>query len=303
MADEINLMNVLPQYFRPVVEFQQIMSLGEAGLRQMEAGMKRVRDNCFIQTCDGSVIDYYENLLNIKGNTELPLEERRTLVLIQYYARPLFTLPMLKELLSLAVGKGNYSIKCIYDKYQMKVAVAEQDTKLVKALYTMVFLRRPAHIELLFYAEYKSRCRVSPELEAAVRFCDGFYPRFNLSHLRLDRTWKLDGSRILSGYNSAGTIDLYPVSMEIHIPVEEQLKEASGIRLQQKACEKAEAVPCIAISSSVSAGAASCQSLTVIVFCEEKTEVGEITIYNQNIMNNTWKLNGKRKLNGGSYKR
>ena len=44
MADEINLMNVLPQYFRPVVEFQQIMSLGEAGLRQMEAGMKRVRE-------------------------------------------------------------------------------------------------------------------------------------------------------------------------------------------------------------------------------------------------------------------
>lgn len=65
-----------------------------------------------------------------------------------------------------------------------------------------------------------------------VRFQTCFYPRFNLPHLKLDRTWKLNGNRKLSGYNSRETVDLYPVSVGFQTAAEGTPEEGVRVHLQ-----------------------------------------------------------------------
>ncbi len=61
-----------------------------------------------------------------------------------------------------------------------------------------------------------------------------FYPRYNLPFLHLDGTWKLDGSRRLSGYNSNNQMDFYPAAVTLPIEVQGSPQtEAAVTRMNQ----------------------------------------------------------------------
>jgi len=94
-ASEV-LWDQLPVYFRPVMEFQEIVKAHSHGVDQVNAWMIRMRDNFYIGRCDEQTLIYYEELLGINRNRSLSLEERRSVVLMRYNRRSLYTLPMLK---------------------------------------------------------------------------------------------------------------------------------------------------------------------------------------------------------------
>lgn len=235
MNEEVSrvLTKQLPEYFRPIIEFQEILKAHGYGIGQAEADAERVRDNLYLATCDGQTLSYYEQLLGLLGNRGFPLEERRILVMTKYGMRPLYTLPALKAMLETAVGAGNYSVECFYEKYRLTIKIIDQDLQRVKGVYDMAAEISPAHIELFLYAEYVGKCEMSLRTGAVVRFITGFYPRSNLPHLKLDRTWKLNGSRKLSGYNSRETVDLYPVSVGFRTAAKETPE--AGVRVHLRA--------------------------------------------------------------------
>ncbi len=55
----------LPRYFRPIIEFQEIIKAHGYGLGKVDGAMARLQANFYIPTCDGSTIAYYEKLLGI----------------------------------------------------------------------------------------------------------------------------------------------------------------------------------------------------------------------------------------------
>lgn len=234
MNEEVSrvLAKQLPEYFRPIIEFQEIIKAHGYGIGRLETETARVRDNLYLATCDSQTLSYYEQLLGLPGNRGLPLEERRILVMTKYGMRPLHTLPALKAMLETAVGAGNYSVECFYEKYRLTVKIIDQDLQKVKGVYDMAAEISPAHIELFLYAEYVGKCEMSLGTGTAVRFITDFYPRFNLPHLKLDRTWKLNGNRKLSGYNSRETVDLYPVSVGFRTAAEGTPEEGVRVHLQ-----------------------------------------------------------------------
>lgn len=240
MNEEVSrvLTKQLPEYFRPIIEFQEILKTHGYGIGRLETETARVRDNLYLATCDSQTLSYYEQLLGLPGNRGLPLEERRILVITKYGMRPLHTLPVLKAMLETAVGAGNYFVECFYEKYRLTIKIIDQDLQKVKGVYDMAAEISPAHIELFLYAEYVGKCEMSLRAETAVKFIADFYPRFNLPHLKLDRTWKLNGNRKLSGYNSRETVDLYPVLARFKTAVKEAPNEGTRLHLQSGAGER-----------------------------------------------------------------
>lgn len=136
---------------------------------------------------------------------------------------------------------------------------------------------------------------------AAVTFIMAFYPLFNLPKLQLNARWKLNGKKKLNGYDSSGKTDLYPVEMEIQVPVHEVPGEAAQIGFLLGAQEQTE----------------SGQEMEVLILAAGKTDVkeefalqtsaktdikaGNATLYNAHRLDGKRKLNGSRKLNGGIY--
>ncbi len=99
----------LPRYFRPVIEFQEILKAHGYGVGQAEGAMERLQDNFYIVTCDEPTIAYHERLLGIDG-AGMGLEERRKVVMMRYSMHPLYTLPFLRELLHDMYGEGRYKV-------------------------------------------------------------------------------------------------------------------------------------------------------------------------------------------------
>ena len=246
----VDLMEVLPAYFRPILEFQEIMKAEGEAAEEVERTADRLSDNCFIQTCDEATLAYYERLLQI-SNIGATLEERRRILLLQWNMESLYTLPKLKEFLASAVGERNYEIKCFYNEYLVKIWISDQTAAMLGTLYNTIFRMIPAHIILEVYGRYLGKYEVPIEYENQIRFFSDFYPRFNLAVLKLDGTWKLDGGRKLSGYDSNETLDFYPVAMSVSVPVAVPVQAALSCRHEMTAVETVEAEAALKVQTGV----------------------------------------------------
>ena len=81
---EETLKKQLPRYFRPIMEFGEILKAQGYSLDQFDGDSARVYANNYIATCDEDTITYYERLLGIAYRFGDTLEYRRTRVLQKY---------------------------------------------------------------------------------------------------------------------------------------------------------------------------------------------------------------------------
>ena len=296
----VDLMEVLPSYFRPILEFQEIMKTEGKAAEEVERTADRLSDNCFIQTCDEATLAYYERLLQISiiGAT---LEERRRILLLQWNMESLYTLPKLKEFLASAVGKENYEIKCFYNEYLVKIWISDQTAAMLGTLYNTIFRMIPAHIILEVYGRYLGKYEVPIEYENKIRFFSDFYPRFNLAVLKLDGTWKLDGGRKLNGYDSNETLDFYPVTFAVKMEVTEAVQtKVPRLHIKMPAEED------VSIGAALGVRAEAVEHMETGQITAFQTAVGgipqtEAFMHKKNLLNGSWKLNNSRKLDGGRY--
>ena len=49
---KIDLMQTLPEYFREILEFKELMKTDQAVLAELEANIEQIRKNFYIQTAD-----------------------------------------------------------------------------------------------------------------------------------------------------------------------------------------------------------------------------------------------------------
>lgn len=73
------------------------------------------------------------------------------------------------------------------------------------------------------------RAPVKIQTPASIRLTMEYYPRQNLELLRLDGTWKLDGSQELNGYKSDSQVDFYPMGVGMIQKVAAELSADAGI--------------------------------------------------------------------------
>ena len=245
----------------------------------------------------------------------------------------------------------------IMEKYPAKVCLTVYDRDLGEGYFERAGMIRKMlkkiaaagvriEIRLVLYGFFREELRYTD----GITFQSRFYLRFNLPYLNLDRTWKLDGKRKLSGYSSRETVDFYPVSARFRTAAEETLEAGArvhlqasagkrewtgsqavvltrtfaaydmasgqkiavrtevteaweeGARLRLRKCvqKEVEAGEKFRVSASAPCKTVSGERQTIKTSAAVTLEAGEIQVYNKNRLDSGFRLNGRRKLNGGT---
>ena len=80
----VDLMMILPEYFRPVLEFKELMRTDGAELDNLESNIQKLRDNFYIQTADEKSIALMEKQFSIVAKPGETIEYRRQRLLSKY---------------------------------------------------------------------------------------------------------------------------------------------------------------------------------------------------------------------------
>ena len=143
------LNNQLPRYFRPVIEFQEIIKAHSYGLEKVDGIMARLQANFYIPTCDEPTIAYYEKLLGIAYRIGDSLNFRRVRVLQRLNLVAPFTIGFLRERLTELYGKEGYTLSVNSEECTLTIKVTSDRYGAIDLLYDLLIDILPAHIQLI----------------------------------------------------------------------------------------------------------------------------------------------------------
>ncbi len=304
MIREVDLVSYLPPF---LAEYEQTKATLEAENPEFAVvwdATDRILQNMFISTADEYGISRFEKILRIHPSKGDSPESRRLRVLSKWFDRIPYTWGMLIQKLSLICGVDGFKAHIDAGGYKARVCV-RMDSYMGTPLREMKRMLEdfmPASIVLLLYAEYVSPCKAPVDYANTVLFRGCFHPRFNRPALRLDRAWKMAGGRKLSGYDGQSTIDLYPVSPRFRANIDTTPLGYMGRLRFPGSVGSGEDVggqPIVSVKLSAKHGGSMAEQLVVRAPTASTVKAGDIRICNMNRLNGGFKLNGRRKLNGG----
>lgn len=145
---EENLKGQLPEYFRPVIEFGEILKAHGYSLNKIDETSEKVKDNNYIATCDEETIAYYEKLLGITYQFGDDLEYRRARVLQKYNTIAPFPIRFLQDKLTELYGEDGYEISVDSAACKIKIKVSSDRYGAIDLLYNLLWDVVPAHIQI-----------------------------------------------------------------------------------------------------------------------------------------------------------
>ena len=287
--------NHYPPVIKQIEEIKQIALAEDIEFSKLNVSIDRVIRNMFILTADKTGIQKFEHLFGIIPKASQSLEERRAIILFQANRRKM----SLSELHTMLSGYLP-GVQFVIDKKKMKLVVTiGVDAGNVEILRNTIDEILPLNV--YFLLGYYDSCKVDVKTEAAITFTMAFYPQFNRPELFLDNTWNLNGAMELRGYCMDGRVDLYPVEIKLLATARAAPKEETGIVFLSGAEG--------AVSSSQQTGMcvpAMCREAakeSIVVQAEAEVDAGggAVLMDNLNCLDDEWKLDGGRELNGGTY--
>lgn len=144
---ETNILTYLPDWFRQITDFTELMDTGTAELEALAAAVDAVHGNFYIQTADEGTVRQYETIFGIvpDPSTET-LDFRRARVLNRLSMQPPFTLPFLKERLDQIIGAGRWELEVDYGAYTIYIAAAAENQAWATELAWTLNTVKPCHI-------------------------------------------------------------------------------------------------------------------------------------------------------------
>lgn len=296
------LSGYVPEFLRECMEMKELYRTEENELVTLYHSIDVLWDISLIQKAGLQGIKRYEAMLGLPSNSRLSLEERRAAVLMKWNRQVPYTLRRLVEQLMLWSGNEPFVLDTSrFREYMLRIEVFNQTLAALRGIKETVNEMIPANLILFLYGRYPAKYEVLIQYDNAIRFQTGFHPRYNLSYLRLDRLWRFDNRRKLSGYDSEEYLDFYLVQIRMQSEVEKELRaELAGIRTIGEAEEsiRTESGFQIQTGTSEEIQAENQMQVQTETVYERKTES---YMMKMNVMDGTWKLDGSRKLDGGRY--
>ena len=120
---EETLRGQLPEYFRPIIEFREILKAHGYSLDKLDETSEKVKDNNYIATCDEETIAYYEKLLGITYRFGDTMEYRRARVLQKYNTIVPFSIEFLRDKLTELYGEDGYEMSVDSAACKLKIKV------------------------------------------------------------------------------------------------------------------------------------------------------------------------------------
>lgn len=155
----------MPEYFRPIIEFREILKAHGYSLDKLDETSEKVKDNNYIATCDEETIAYYEKLLGITYRFGDTMEYRRTRVLQKYNTIVPFSIEFLRDKLTELYGEDGYEMSVDSVACKLKIKVTSDHYGAIDLLYDLLWDVVPAHIQI--FANQQTTNRVPCRLYAA----------------------------------------------------------------------------------------------------------------------------------------
>lgn len=296
---EINLNYYLPDPFKNMNEFDRITDLESAEIRSLSEKCMDLWNDGFILTAGYQGLKKWESLLGIRPDPKRSLEERRAAVFAGWSKQLPYTEQKLREQLMAMLG-SDYELYIRNTTYELKLVVIERPQSIVKSIQKMVQEMIPANLNAGFFSKYQGNYKVPVSGNNSIHFNTAFYPRYNLPHLYLDNIWSLDGSRKLNGYDSGDFIDFYPVKFKVRTETTKAVHEAEMVRVSMNTAERINLMAEVfKFEAAVKENIQNIESIAIASGIKKQTTAGSIHVMNRNVMDNNWKLDGGRRLNGG----
>lgn len=143
-AHEI-LMRQLPKWFKPVLEYIEIMEAYAVEMAGMESDAGVINQNYFIQTADADTLSMWEGWLGIARQVGETLEFRRERILTRLSQTVPFTYWHFKERLTELFG-DEYDLVIGPENCTMSILVTSQRYGAVELLNDLILSVVPAHI-------------------------------------------------------------------------------------------------------------------------------------------------------------
>lgn len=147
MRLDTNLLQNLPQWYRDIVDYQQLCLAEGKSFEALAQAIHAVSSNFFFQEMDESAVSQWEKVFHIVPD---PVTEslifRRNRLLNRISIRPPFSLGFLYQKLDELIGKDQWTVRVDYPNYTLYVeSSAENQEYATEVLYTIGKIK-PAHI-------------------------------------------------------------------------------------------------------------------------------------------------------------
>lgn len=144
----VNLMNSLPIYFRPVLEYIELMRVDGIILDRLEENTYKIWNNLYIQTADEATVASFEKWFNIVSMPGETLEYRRARILQKYNTIVPFSIEFLRNRLTELYG-NDYTLSVSSSSNTLIVSVTSSRYGAIDLLYDVLLDIVPAHIEII----------------------------------------------------------------------------------------------------------------------------------------------------------
>lgn len=140
-------MKLLPEYFRPILEFKELMKIDSLTLDELEKLVERVYKNNFIQTADAATLKSYEGWFGITYIPGETLEYRRQRIMQMFTTFPPFSEGYLRNKMSELYG-NDYTLEVDPAKSALKAIITSSKYGAVDLFYGLIWDIVPAHIDV-----------------------------------------------------------------------------------------------------------------------------------------------------------
>lgn len=150
MSDRVHeiLMDQLPKWFKPVLEYIAIMRGGSVGLGNIEGDAERIRANAHVQTADTDTLRYWERLLGISSGAGDTLDYRRERVMMRINQTVPYTLWDLADELRRLFGT-EFTLTVDPERCVIRIIVTSDRYGAVALLHDLIYSRVPAHLYVI----------------------------------------------------------------------------------------------------------------------------------------------------------
>ena len=144
---DTDLLSLLPEWYRKILDYQQICQSEEGQLEALAEAINGVADNFFFQTMDVSSVQQWEKIFRIIPNPSTEsLEFRRSRLLNRMSTRPPYTLSFLYQKLDELIGRGQWTVNVDYPNYTIYIESSASNQAYASEVAVTMNTIKPAHM-------------------------------------------------------------------------------------------------------------------------------------------------------------
>lgn len=167
-------MSQLPTWFKPVLEYIELMRVYGISLDELLDGTKAIYYNMFIQTADADTLREWEKLFGISARPGDTLDYRRQRLLMKFNQIVPYTISHLRDRLDELFG-DEYTMTIDPVACKLSILVTSDRPGAIDLLYDLIWDVLPAHIKLIANQQTKSYSHCTQYV--GVFLADTFYQR------------------------------------------------------------------------------------------------------------------------------